>query len=98
MIIFPPAKINLGLHIHNKRADGFHDIETVFYPVPQISDILEIIPSNKSEYSFQQSGISIDNQNDTNLVVKAYLLMKKKYNLPSVDIFLHKQIPVGAGL
>ena len=98
MIVFPSAKINLGLHIHNKRTDGFHDIETIFYPVEQLSDILEIIPTDKSEYSFQQSGILIENQNDANLVEKAYLLMQKKYDLPSVDIFLHKQIPVGAGL
>ena len=98
MIVFPSAKINLGLHIHNKRTDGFHDIETIFYPVHQFSDILEILPTEKSEYSFLQSGISIENQTDINLVEKAYLLLQKKYNLPSVDIFLHKKIPVGAGL
>ena len=98
MIVFPSAKINLGLHIHGKRTDGFHNIETIFYPIHQFSDILEIVSTQKSEYSFQQSGISIKNQNDVNLVEKAYLLMQKTYNLPSADIFLHKQIPVGAGL
>jgi len=98
MIVFPPAKVNLGLHIHSKRTDGFHNLETIFYPVSQISDILEINSTNKSEYSFTQTGICIENQRNINLVEKAYLLLKKKYDLPPVDIFLHKQIPVGAGL
>jgi len=98
MIVFPTAKINLGLHIHSKQADGFHNIETIFYPVHSLSDILEIIPSEKPNYSFQQSGIVIDNQDDSNLVEKAYLLLQKRYNLPSVDMFLYKKIPVGAGL
>ena len=98
MITFPYAKINLGLYIHSKRADGFHTIETIFYPIHSFSDVLEIIPTDKSNYSFQQSGIFIENQNDSNLVEKAYLLLKKPYNLPSVDMFLYKQIPVGAGL
>jgi len=98
MVVFTSAKINLGLHIHAKRADGFHDIETIFYPVCSFSDILEIIPVNKSKYSFQQSGIFIDHQKGDNLVEKAYLLLQKKYNLPSVDMFLYKRIPAGAGL
>jgi 4-diphosphocytidyl-2-C-methyl-D-erythritol kinase len=98
LITFPFAKINLGLHIHSKRADGFHNIETVFYPIRSFSDVLEIIPTNKANYSFQQSGIFIENKNDNNLVEKAYLLLKKTYNLPSIDIFLYKRIPVGAGL
>ena len=98
MIVFPPAKINLGLHIHRKRTDGFHAIETVFYPLHSFSDTLEIIPTDKPQYSFQQSGLLIENQKDINLVEKAFLLLQKRYDLPSVDIFLHKQIPVGAGL
>ena len=98
MLIFPCAKINLGLHINAKRADGFHEIETVFYPIDAFSDILEIIPTNKSEYFFQQSGIFIQNKTGINLVEKAYLLMRELYNLPSVDMFLYKYIPVGAGL
>ncbi len=98
MVVFPSAKINLGLHINAKCSDGFHEIETVFYPVYMYSDILEIIPNNRLEYYFQQSGISIESQNGTNLVEKAYLLLQKRYDLPSVDMFLYKSIPVGAGL
>jgi len=98
MVVFPTAKINLGLHIHAKCADGFHYIETVFYPVYSFSDILEIVRTNKSDYFFQQSGISIENQDGINMVEKAYLLLQKNYNLPSVEMFLYKQIPVGAGL
>ena len=89
MIVFPPAKINLGLHIHRKRTDGFHAIETVFYPLHSFSDTLEIIPTDKPQYSFQQSGLFIENQKDINLVEKAFLLLQKRYDLPSVDIFLH---------
>ena len=98
MIIFPCAKINLGLQINDKRADGFHEIETVFYPINAFSDILEIIPTNKSKYCFQQSGVFIENQTDINLVEKAYMLMQQLYSLPSVEMFLYKNIPVGAGL
>ena len=98
MLVFPSAKINLGLHINAKLPNGFHEIETVFYPVDTFSDILEIIPANKPNYSFQQSGIIIENKTDINLVEKAYLLMREIYNLPPVDIFLYKNIPVGAGL
>ncbi|MDR2410866.1 MAG: 4-(cytidine 5'-diphospho)-2-C-methyl-D-erythritol kinase [Bacteroidales bacterium] len=97
MVIFPSCKINLGLHINAKRTDGFHDIETVFYPVYGYSDVLEIITSDKSEYGFQQKGIPIYDT-DINLVEKAYLLLREKYHLPSVDMFLYKNIPVGAGL
>ncbi|MDR0606303.1 MAG: 4-(cytidine 5'-diphospho)-2-C-methyl-D-erythritol kinase [Bacteroidales bacterium] len=100
MVVFPFCKINLGLHIKAKRTDGFHDIETIFYPVYGYSDVLEIIRSNKSEYSFQQKGIPIKTNHDIdiNLVEKAYLLLREKYHLPSVDMFLYKNIPVGAGL
>jgi 4-diphosphocytidyl-2-C-methyl-D-erythritol kinase len=95
MISFPPCKINLGLSIIAKRADGYHDIETCFYPVPW-TDILEIIPANKM--SFTGSGLSIPGRSEENLCVKAYHLLKEDFDLPPVSIHLHKIIPTGAGL
>ncbi|MFA9391203.1 MAG: 4-(cytidine 5'-diphospho)-2-C-methyl-D-erythritol kinase [Prolixibacteraceae bacterium] len=95
MILFPNAKINLGLDVLRKRNDGFHDIETVFYPI-QLSDVLEINLSEK--FAFSQSGISIDGEAENNLVVKAYRLLKNEFNLLPVQIHLHKIIPFGAGL
>jgi 4-diphosphocytidyl-2-C-methyl-D-erythritol kinase len=98
MVVFPFCKINLGLHIKVRRTDGYHEIETVFYPLYGYSDVLEIVVSNQSEYDFRQAGIPFDLDHDINLVEKAYLLLRKKYDLPSVDMFLYKNIPVGAGL
>jgi len=95
MISFPNAKINIGLNVVSKRPDGYHNLETVFYPV-QLSDALEIIPSNVREFSF--SGIEITGNLEHNLVVKAYELLKKDYNLPLVKLHLHKAVPFGAGL
>jgi 4-diphosphocytidyl-2-C-methyl-D-erythritol kinase len=95
MISFPPCKINLGLNVVLKRSDGYHEIETCFYPVSW-SDILEIIPSNTLE--FKQSGISIDGKPEDNLCVKAYELLRADFDLPPVKIHLHKVIPMGAGL
>ncbi len=96
MIVFPSCKINIGLHILAKRADGFHDIETIFYPVNGLSDILEIIP-NHSGNSFEQRGILFENRGN-NLIEKACLLLQKKYKFSPVDMYLYKNIPVGAGL
>lgn len=95
MVLFPNAKINIGLNIIRKRTDGYHDIETLFYPL-SLSDILEIVPSDT--FGFVQTGITIDGDIRNNLVVKAYELMKLHYNLPGVKIHLHKVIPFGAGL
>ena len=101
MIVYPNCKINLGLHILRKRADGFHDLETVFYPI-RFTDILEVIPDrNTKEQSVQytQSGLSIDVDPAANLCVRAYELLKKEYpRLPAVRIYLHKKIPTGACL
>lgn len=96
MITYPNCKINLGLIIKSKRDDGFHDIETVFYPVFELFDILEIIPSN--EFAFSSSGIHIDGDVEDNICVKAYKLIKQDFDIPPVNIHLHKQIPIGAGL
>ena len=96
MITFPNAKINIGLDVLNKRSDGYHNIESLFYPIP-LQDALEIIPSN-GELEYSTSGIILECESDDNLVVKAFRLLQEKYHLPNVKIHLHKHIPFGAGL
>jgi 4-diphosphocytidyl-2-C-methyl-D-erythritol kinase len=99
MIIYPNAKINLGLHIVEKRADGFHNIETVFYPVDW-KDILEILPDEtiSTGVNFTSSGIPIPGAVEENLCVRAYNLISKDYPMPGVKVHLHKVIPIGSGL
>ena len=100
MILFPCAKINLGLSILEKRKDGFHSIETVFYPIG-LSDILEINIYDDRQFGkieFSQSGILIPGDKEGNLCIKAYQLLSKKYHLKSISAHLHKRIPIGAGL
>ena len=98
MIVFPNCKINLGLQILDKREDGFHNLETVFYPVP-FRDALEIIPNNNAETEFTGTGLTVDGKAADNLCIKAYHLLKKDFpQLPAVKIHLHKTIPMGAGL
>lgn len=100
MVVFPNAKINLGLHITEKRSDGYHDLQTVFYPVG-CKDILEVIEANGSTYdiNIHPSGLEVSGSNDQHLCVKAYRMLKKDFpKLPSVDVYLHKMIPMGAGL
>ncbi len=99
MIVFPNSKINLGLRIINKREDGYHNLETVFYPIP-LKDALEIIEAdNENSVQFTSSGLAVNGNETDNLCVKAYHLLKKDFsNLPSVKIHLHKNIPMGAGL
>lgn len=95
MVTFPGCKINLGLHVVSKRPDGFHDIETCFYPVPW-TDILEIVPA--PEFAFTSSGIPIPGDSSSNLCVKAYEAIKKRFDIRPVKIHLHKIVPMGAGL
>jgi 4-diphosphocytidyl-2-C-methyl-D-erythritol kinase len=102
VISFPNCKINLGLNIIRKRADGYHDLETVFYPIP-INDAIEIIAAEKSiakdEIRFSSSGLTIDGDTENNLCIKAYKLLKKDFpELPCIKMHLHKAIPMGAGL
>lgn len=98
MIFFPNCKINLGLQILRKRQDGFHDLQTVFYPVP-LTDALEIIQTEEKQTSLSVSGLSIDAKENENICIKAYQLFKKDFpDLPFVQIHLHKVIPSGAGL
>lgn len=99
MILYPNAKINIGLNILSKRQDGFHELETLMYPI-SLTDILTInrAPKKNKKVNFSTTGISIDGDINDNLIVKAYNLLDKKFNLPSLDIHLHKSIPFGAGL
>ena len=95
MIVFPCAKINIGLNITSRRPDGYHNIETVFYPI-KIYDALEALPGK--ELTFESSGLGIPGRVEDNLCVKAYHLIAQDYNLPPVNIHLHKHVPIGAGL
>jgi 4-diphosphocytidyl-2-C-methyl-D-erythritol kinase len=97
MICFPNCKINLGLSIIEKREDGFHNLETIMYPI-NLCDILEIIIAPDKQFEFNSSGLNIDGKKFNNLVVKAYTLLQSEYQLPPVKIHLHKVIPIGAGL
>ncbi len=97
MVDFPNGKINIGLSVTGKRKDGYHDIETIMYPV-KLHDILEITATPGKDFKFSSSGIKIPGSNNGNLVCKTYDLMKRKYDLPSVNIYLHKIIPPGSGL
>lgn len=95
MITYPIAKVNLGLQVTEKRPDGFHNLETIFYPVP-LQDALEVVVGD--HFKINITGIDLDEDPKENLVAKAYRLLKADYQLPAVQIHLHKNIPVGAGL
>lgn len=97
MIAFANAKINLGLYVTEKRADGFHNIESIFLPI-SISDAIEIIPSQSAGIDFQTVGIDIASSPSENLCVKAYDLLQKDFDLPGIKVCLLKNIPIGAGL
>lgn len=98
MICFPNAKINLGLNIVSKRPDGYHNLETIFYPI-NIKDALEIIVREEQENdTFIEAGIKVDASPNNNLVMKALKLMRQHYTFPSVEVHLLKKIPFGAGI
>lgn len=99
MIVYPNAKINLGLNVVEKRADGFHNIETVFYPVGW-SDLLELLPDENSSsgITLTTSGLPIPGDVNDNLCVRAYELIRRDYAMPAVKVHLHKIVPMGAGL
>lgn len=95
---YPNAKINIGLNITEKRPDGYHNIETIFYPIG-LCDILDVeISETCTDYGFSSSGIQINGDPEDNLIIKAYRLLQNDFELPPVDISLIKQIPFGAGL
>lgn len=95
MILFPNAKINIGLNILSRREDGFHNLETIFYPLA-LRDALEVVEADQMK--FTSSGLEIPGDAMDNLCLKAYYLLSKDYKLPPVHIHLHKNIPIGAGL
>lgn len=95
MICFPNAKINLGLNVVSKRPDGYHNIETIFYPIP-VKDALEIVASDRT--CFTGTGIPVDAPQEKNLVIKALNALKTRYEIPPLEIHLLKAIPFGAGL
>lgn len=98
MICFPNAKINLGLNIISKRADGYHNIETVFYPIA-LKDALEILPTNsRKAYRLFETGLDTYSRPQDNLVIKALSLISEQKHIPNIDIHLLKNIPCGAGL
>lgn len=97
MICYPNAKINLGLNVIEKRSDGYHNLETVFYPIP-LADILEIVENKNACISASYSGIKIEGNETDNLCIVAYNLLAADYKLPTIKFHLHKTIPMGAGL
>jgi len=97
MILFPNAKINLGLRVIERRSDGFHNIETLFIPV-DLCDVLEFNSSERPGNTIKVTGILPENDPEDNLVIGAWKLMHEKYNIPHLNIHLHKIIPIGAGL
>lgn len=100
MIVFSNSKINLGLYILNKRTDGYHDISTVFYPI-MWKDIIEILPDSRhqNQINITTYGISLNISIKENIIFKAYqLLIQRFHYLPSLNVYLYKQVPFGAGL
>lgn len=100
MVVFPAAKINLGLYVTDKREDGYHNIQTLFYPIG-LSDILEVVRDTggrSGRIDLSLSGLPVEGSSDTNLIVRAYHLLNAQVGLPGVKVYLHKCIPTGAGL
>ena len=100
MIIYPNAKINIGLNVVERRKDGYHNIETIFYPI-ELQDVIELKTDGrkkKNTCTLRLTGELLDGSPDDNLVVKAYRLLADDFVLPHFDIHLHKHIPTGAGL
>ncbi len=99
MLYLPNCKINIGLNVVSKRPDGYHNLETVFYPVP-LRDNLEVKPLDDAAdpYRLTVGGAKVEGQAADNLVVRVYLALKEEFGLPPVDIFLYKNVPMGAGL
>ena len=96
MIVCPNAKINIGLEVVRKRADGYHDIETLFVPAPGLSDVLEVVKADEPQLTTY--GIPCDVPMEKNLCFKAFRLIQDIYGIGNVHIFLYKNIPTGAGL
>ncbi|GAB1415092.1 4-(cytidine 5'-diphospho)-2-C-methyl-D-erythritol kinase [Paludibacter sp.] len=102
MQLFPNAKINIGLNVTEKRNDGYHNLETVFFPIG-LRDALYVEKSDrlnnqKTDFTLQEFGIEVTNNPERNLVIKALQLLKEDFDMDAVDIHLRKNIPLGAGL
>ena len=98
MVVFPNCKINLGLRIIRKRNDGYHDLETIFHPVP-FTDVLEVVCSQAADTSCTITGLAVEGPPEKNLCLKAWHLLADFHKeLPPTSLFLHKCIPMGAGL
>lgn len=95
MIQFANAKINIGLQVLGRRPDGYHDVETVLYPIPMY-DVVEVVRAER--VGFKPSGLVVPGLPEDNLCLKAYHLFRQEFDLPPVEIYLHKTIPMGAGL
>ncbi|KAK6022252.1 GHMP kinase protein [Ostertagia ostertagi] len=100
MLVFPHCKINLGLFVTHRRADGYHDLETIFYPVRELKDALEMVPAKNGETSLHLSGKAVAGPADKNLVYKAWQLLAARFpgKVIPMEIYLHKIIPMGAGM
>ncbi|MDR3327468.1 MAG: 4-(cytidine 5'-diphospho)-2-C-methyl-D-erythritol kinase [Prevotellaceae bacterium] len=96
MVSFPNAKINIGLNIIQRRSDGYHNIETVFYPVEALYDVLEMVEAKSTNLTTY--GLEMGGNTENNLIIKALRLLQKTHKLPELDIYLKKNIPMGAGL
>ena len=94
MIVYPNAKINIGLNVLEKQVDGYHKLSSVFYPLNELCDMLEILPAKY--FSFSSSGLAIPG--NSNICVKAFELLKADFEIENVTMHLHKKIPIGAGL
>lgn len=100
MLLLPNCKINIGLNVVSKRPDGYHNLETVFFPIPLRDNLefKEIKDEDNIPFRLTQEGVRIEGRPEDNLVVKVYLSLKEEFDLPPLDIFLFKHIPMGAGL
>lgn len=96
MLTLPNGKINLGLHILDRREDGYHDIDSCFYPLTNCYDALEIVESKSPEFTLM--GDTLDIPDSQNIALKAYDLLSADHNIPPIHTILQKKIPSGAGL
>jgi 4-diphosphocytidyl-2-C-methyl-D-erythritol kinase len=97
MVVFPNAKINLGLRVIERRKDGFHTIETIFLPIG-LCDILEFVECHDHKSTLEVTGIAVPGKTEDNLILKAWQIMHQKHSIPFIEAHLHKIIPIGAGL
>jgi 4-diphosphocytidyl-2-C-methyl-D-erythritol kinase len=96
VVSFPNAKINIGLNILQRRSDGYHNIETIFYPVKALYDVLEVVEAKSTNLTTY--GLKVAEDTENNLIIKALRLLQKTHKLPELNIYLKKNIPIGAGL